>query len=532
MGDELAPGEGSMKELGDLRQQVGAFSASTGGNGAKEYHDYDGRLGRLQAILSAVTDGTFEWDLATNWLDWDDRLHSLVGTSRDGFSHHISEFVDRIHPDDIGSVTAALDAHLQRYEPYKAEFRLRLASGEFSWASVVGEAVRDTDGTPAKLLGALTLINEAKIAASELSESESRMRALFESITDGLAVLTPAGRFLEINAEACEFLGYDRSALMEAGLLRIIVPNQVVDGLSLLGRAAGSGRANGRIGMRRGDDTVVLADVDLVRLPDGTMMCSLRDGSRADGAMEREVQDNVMDALSRFSRALAHELNNALTPVMGYAQLSERSLAEDDEVRKYLHQINNSADRAASLTAQLLAFAQRQVGNPERVNPVEVVAGSEEAMREVLGDNIELVVKCDDDVWQARVDSGHVQQALVSMAENSREAMPFGGAFTVEVANAYLDADYAKNHPGVRSGDYVCIAATDTGVGMTEDVRAHVFEPLFTTKEPGEGLGLGLSTVYGNVKQNGGHIDVSSRPREGATFRMYFPRASDGDETQ
>ncbi|MDA0768680.1 MAG: ATP-binding protein [Chloroflexi bacterium] len=532
MGEDQGPRKKPMKELMDMRQQVAAYWPSVAGNGMGEHHDDDGRLESLQSILRAVTDGTYEWDLATNWLDWDDRLHGLVGTSGDGFTHHISEFIERIHPDDIGRVSFALDAHLQLNEPYRAEFRLRLASGDFSWASVVGEAVRDADGSPAKLVGALTLINDAKLTASHLMESETRLRALFDGISDGLAVLTPAGQIVDANAQACEFLGYDLADLTEAGLLRILVPNQVVDGLSLLGRAAGNGRSNGRIGIRHGDDTVILADMDLVRLPDGTLMCSLRDASRADGFVEREVQDHVMEALSRFSRALAHELNNALTPVMGYAQLSERALAEDNEVRKYLHQINNAADRAAFLTAQLLAFAQRQVGNPDRVNPTEVVTSSEPLLRDALGDNVELILTCDDDVWMTRIDPGHIQQALVNMADNSRQAMPFGGTFTVEVGNAYLDADFAKTHPGIRHGDYVCVTVSDTGVGMTEDVLSRAFEPLFTTKEPGGGLGMGLSTAYGKVRQNGGHIEVSSRPREGATFRMYFPRAAEGEDGQ
>ena len=224
-------------------------------------------------------------------------------------------------------------------------------------------------------------------------------------------------------------------------------------------------------------------------------------------------------------------MNNALTPVMGYAQLSERSLAEDDEVRKYLHQISNAADRAAVLTALLLAFAQRQIGDPNTIGPAEVVTASEADVREALGDNVELILDCDDDLWLIRVDPAQITQAIVSMAKNSREAMPFGGTFTVGVANAYFDSEFAKTHSGIRQGEYVCFTVRDTGVGMSQEISAHVFEPLFTTKAPGEGLGLGLSTAYGNVKQNGGHIEVSSRPREGATFRMYFPRAAEEDNS-
>ena len=358
---------------------------------------------------------------------------------------------------------------------------------------------------------------------------ERLFRTLFEKIGNGLLVLTAAGQVLDANAKACEFLGYGRSDLIQTGLLGIIVPSQVVDGISLLGRVASSSKGVGNISVVHGEGRVVATEMDMVGLPDGTVVCSLRDGSSEDEASVRQVQAHVMDALSRFSRALAHELNNALTPVMGYAQLSERALAEDDEIRKYLRNINNAADRAAGLTAELLAFAQRQVGNPNIYSPSEVVTSSADVIRVALGENVELHLQIEDDVWLAQLDPTRIQQALVNMAENSRDAMPFGGEFTVGVANAYLDSGYAKTHPGVAGGDYVCVTVSDTGVGMTEDVRAHVFEPLFTTKEPGDGIGLGLSTTYGNVKQNGGHIEVSSRPREGSTFRMYFPQSQPGD---
>lgn len=531
MEDDQRPRKWPVKELVHMRQQVGAYNASTGGNGASGHHDNDGRLERLQAIIRAVTDGTYEWDLTSSRLELDGRLRTLVGAPIDGDSHGIAEFLNLIHPDDVGAVNAALDAHLRLNQPYTAEFRIQLLGGDYRWASVVGEPVLDAHGNTISLMCALTLIDGDKAAASDMMESESRLRSLFEGISDGLALLTSAGQVLDANAQACEFLGYDLADLVESGLLGIIVPNQVVAGIGLLGRTAGTGKASGRVGILHGDGTVILAEMDMVKLPDSTIMCSIRDSSSTVGASDREVQEKVMESLSRLSRDLAHELNNALTPVMGYAQLSERALPEDSEVRNYLHSINNAADRAAGISSQLLAFAQRQVGNPEDVNPSQVVADIGDGLRAALGDNIELTLHIDDDVWPARLDPNRIQHALLSMAENSREAMPFGGDFIVEVANAYLDSDYARTRPGVSSGDYVCVTVTDTGVGMTEDVRAHIFEPLFTTKEPGEGLGMGLSTAYGNVKQAGGHIEVSSRPREGTTFRMYFPRAHEGDES-
>ena len=233
---------------------------------------------------------------------------------------------------------------------------------------------------------------------------ERLFRTLFEKIGNGLLVLTAAGQVLDANAKACEFLGYGRSDLIQTGLLGIIVPSQVVDGISLLGRVASSSKGVGNISVVHGEGRVVATEMDMVGLPDGTVVCSLRDGSSEDEASVRQVQAHVMDALSRFSRALAHELNNALTPVMGYAQLSERALAEDDEIRKYLRNINNAADRAAGLTAELLAFAQRQVGNPNIYSPSEVVTSSADVIRVALGENVELHLQIEDDVCLAQLD--------------------------------------------------------------------------------------------------------------------------------
>ena len=174
MGDDQQPKERYMKELVDMRQQVAEYSASTAGNGAGDHHDYPGRLQHLQAVLDAVTDGAFEWDLATNWLDWDDRLHSLVGTSSNGFSHHISEFIDRVHVDDIGCATAFFDARSQPDEPYRAEFRLRLADGDFSRASLIGKVLRDADGSAVKLVGALTFTNDDRGVAQKPGGWQSR----------------------------------------------------------------------------------------------------------------------------------------------------------------------------------------------------------------------------------------------------------------------------------------------------------------------------------------------------------------------
>jgi PAS domain S-box-containing protein len=190
---------------------------------------------------------------------------ALVGDPADGNSHRIEEILSLIHPDDVGGMNAALDGHLRLNEPYRPEFRLRMTDGEYRWVSVVGKAVSYADGNASRLVCALTLINDSKASESDLQKSESSLRALFEGIGDGLLVLTAAGQVLDANAKGCEFLGYDRSDLIQTGLLGIIVPNQVMDGISLLGRVASSSKGVGNISVVHGEGRLVSTEMEIGR---------------------------------------------------------------------------------------------------------------------------------------------------------------------------------------------------------------------------------------------------------------------------
>jgi CheY-like chemotaxis protein len=221
---------------------------------------------------------------------------------------------------------------------------------------------------------------------------------------------------------------------------------------------------------------------------------------------------------------VAHDFNNLLTGMMGYAGLALKALSPDDPVRRDIEEIQKTAKRAADLTRQLLAFARKQVIHPTVLNLNDLILNIDKMLRRFIGENIQMVTLPAPDLGYVKADRGQLEQVLLNLVLNARDAMPAGGNLTMETANVTLDEDYARQHAEVTPGEYVLLSISDTGIGMTEEVKAHLFEPFFTTKEIDKGTGLGLAICFGIVKQSGGHIQVYSEVNGGTTFKIYLPR--------
>ena len=238
---------------------------------------------------------------------------------------------------------------------------------------------------------------------------------------------------------------------------------------------------------------------------------------------EQLVQSQKMEGIGRLAGGVAHDFNNLLTAILGYAELMEPQL-EDEGLRSELREIRLAGERAAALTRQLLAFSRRQVMQPRTLDLNTVVSDVEKMLARLIGEDVTLVTRLDPALGSVEADPGQLEQVLMNLSVNARDAMPEGGTLTFETANAVLDADFVAVHPGALPGAYVVLTVTDSGTGMTDEVRGHAFEPFFTTKEKGKGTGLGLATAYGIVKQSGGYITVDSEAGRGTTFRIYLPR--------
>jgi len=240
---------------------------------------------------------------------------------------------------------------------------------------------------------------------------------------------------------------------------------------------------------------------------------------------ERLTQAQKMEAVGRLTGGVAHDFSNLLTAIQGYSKFALDELAPDDPVRADVREVQRAAGRAETLTNQLLSFSRKQVLQPRVLKLDDLLNDMENLLRRLIGEDIDLSTVLAPDLGYVRADPGQIEQVIMNLFVNARDAMPQGGKLTFEAANVELDETYARTHLGINPGQYVMLAVSDNGAGMSDEVMAHLFEPFFTTKEQGCGTGLGLSTVYGIVKRANGHIEAESQPGEGSTFRIYLPRS-------
>ncbi|HSE50534.1 MAG TPA: ATP-binding protein [Terriglobales bacterium] len=363
-----------------------------------------------------------------------------------------------------------------------------------------------------------------------VKRSEERYRTLVESAVYGIYRSALDDRFLDVNPALVEMLGYSSADEVLALDVARDVYLDAAERALLVAKYHDTRRVDSvEVQWKRKDGSPIT-----VRLS-GRAVLNARGETEgfemiAEDVTERRVfeeqlrQSQKMEAIGRLAGGVAHDFNNLLTVIKGYAELLLDGYGGADPRRGELDEIRKAADRAGALTRQLLAFSRQQVLAPKTLNLNQVVRSMEALLRRLLGESIELSITLGHDAGQLRADPGQLEQVLMNLAINARDAMPRGGKLTISTANVEIDELYAREHPSIAPGRYVQLAVSDTGVGMDDETRNRIFEPFFTTKEMGKGTGLGLSTVYGIVKQSGGDIWVSSEIGAGTTFTVCLPR--------
>jgi PAS domain S-box-containing protein len=410
-------------------------------------------------------------------------------------------------------------------------FTHRLASGE----------LRDVEvhSAPIVLQGKKVLcsiihdISDRKKAERALRESEERYRklsrefqALLDAIPDNLVSLSPDLKIRWVNRVTAETLGKDASGLVSHCCYSFWHGRAEPCEECPVQECLRSGKLESGIARSPDGRTYELRAVP-IRDENGAVVSVVevgRDISEMKRMEEQLLQSHKMEAVGRLAGGVAHDFNNLLTVITGYGDLLLSRLGEDDPRRKEAEEIRKAGNRAAALTRQLLAFSRRQVLQPEILDLNRVVQELETMLRRLIGEDVELATALDARLGNVKVDPGQIEQVVVNLVVNARDAMPGGGKLAIRTANVETDGEEARGDGTVPPGSYALLEISDTGCGMDPQTIANIFEPFFTTKEKGKGTGLGLATVYGIVRQSGGYILVSSEPGNGATFHLYFPR--------
>lgn len=369
---------------------------------------------------------------------------------------------------------------------------------------------------------------QRQVSNAALCRSEDRYRMIVDHLNDAFYIHDLQGNILDFNDNACDMLGYSRDELRGSNLAVIDTPENA----SLTPERMASLIRDGFLSFDgehvRKDGTRVAINVS-ARLVStegkGLAQSFVRDITERLRLQEQLAQAQKMESIGRLAGGVAHDFNNLLAVILGYGEMMASSLPQDSPLRDHVSEILFAGERARDLTRQLLAFSRKQVLEMRTVELSSIVLGMKRMLQRLIGEDIDLQVIANPKQGFVRADTPQLEQVLMNLCVNARDAMPNGGRLVIETANVLLDEHYAGTHPGVTPGPYVVLSVSDTGQGMDEATRKRIFEPFFTTKEKGKGTGLGLSTVFGIIKQHGGEVWCYSEPGHGTTLKIYLPQA-------
>jgi PAS domain S-box-containing protein len=416
---------------------------------------------------------------------------------------------------------------------------MTFADGRTTWLRTSKVPLRDASGAVFGVLGTYEDITEERQAAIDLQESEDRFRATFEQAAVGIAHVGTDGRFLRVNQKLCEMVGYTREELLARKFQEITHPADLEADVENVRRMlAGEIQAYSmekRYIRKDGTDARIALTVSLAHDAEGrpkyfiSVIEDIEPRRRAE-EQEARLRDQLeqvqkMESVGQLAGGIAHDFNNLLTAILGFCELILSD--EDTSHRSELEEIKHAGERAAALTRQLLAFSRKQVFQLELLDLNAAVVSMETMLRRLIGEDVRLTSTLSSEIGPVRADPSQIEQVLLNLAVNARDAMPGGGVLRIETSNVDVDEALAAAHAPCAPGRFVVLTVSDTGCGMDSGIRRRVFEPFFTTKPKGKGTGLGLATVYGIVKQSGGFVSFSSELRKGTSFRVYLPRADE-----
>jgi PAS domain S-box-containing protein len=490
----------------------------------------------LQDTQRIASIGSWESDLTSGAVTWTDEMFRLHGLPLDAAPLAGADYFDLIHPDDRDDVAARVERAATSGQPFAHDYRIVRPDGAMRSLHGRGRVESDESGRRVRMLGSCQDITERVRALAALRESEERYRLVQQAthdviwdldITTGRLALSETiyGAFRYTGAEAADRLEWWEERIHPEDHERVTRKLRLA-----LERGDEGWREEYRF--RRGDGTYaqVIDRAYVLRDESGRairMIGAAQDVTEQTSLEAQLRQAQRMEAIGQLAGGVAHDFNNLLTVIAASTMFARAEVPRNGAVARELDRIEEANRRAADLTRQLLAFSRKQVLRPQSVNVNQRVAALERMLRRVIGEDVHIETRLAPGAWPVYVDPAQLEQVLLNLVVNARDAMPAGGTVRITTANVQVDAAVARAHADLAPGPYLSLVVEDTGVGISPELLPHVFEPFVTTKEAGKGTGLGLPMVYGFVKQSGGHVKVESTVDEGTTFTVLLPRDDD-----
>lgn len=488
----------------------------------------------LEEVIARSFAVAFRWRNEEGWpVDYVSENILQFGFEADEFTSGRMNYAQFVHDEDLPRLIREIKTftELRPSDGLFQEYRVVAKDGRVRWVIDHTWLRYNDQGEITHYQGIMIDVTERKEAEASLCASEEKFRKLFENSPDAIAILSADGLVMDTNRACLEMLGYRKDEIIGTEVVALFADPSDWDGLvkEIEEKSVTKNRVST---CRKKDGTLITCLASALALRDETgriieIQCITRDITEQQNLEQQFLQAQKMESVGRLAGGVAHDFNNMLSVIMGRAELLLMGLDQVSPIAKGLTEIQETAQRSVDLTRQLLTFARKQAVLPVVLNMNEKVAGVMNMLRRLIGEDIELVWNPGNNLFQIRMDVSQVDQILANLCVNARDAIDGVGKVTIETRNVSIDQAYSSAHIGSTPGEYLLLTVSDNGCGMDKETMSRIFEPFFTTKESGRGTGLGLATVYGIVRQNGGFIHVYSEPGLGTTFRIYLPRHID-----
>jgi len=486
--------------------------------------------------------GSWELDLKTNRLQWSDEIYRIFEMDRERFGATYEAFLEAVHPEDRDMVGKAYSDSLKTRTPYEIDHRLLMKDGRIKFVHEQCETHYDEAGAPVRSLGTVQDITERRLSEEELRKRDEFILNILETVDEGFIVIDPDYRIIAANKAYCEQVKMPSADII--GKHCHEVSHHLGKPCFLEGEECAPAHTFKTGGPYAAIHThfdssgnPVYVETKSYPIKDASGKVTAVIETLNDMSEKRRLEEQLrhaqkMEAIGTLAGGIAHDFNNMLNVILGYCGLMQMEMKETDPLLPYVREMLRAGDRASDLTKGLLIFSRKKTLELQPVDVNVIIEGFRKMIGRIIGEDIELRITASDEPLILMADRGHLEQVLMNLAANARDAMPEGGILGIEIKRELLDSSFIKVHGYGEPGEYAVISATDTGTGMDARTRERIFEPYFTTKGIGRGTGLGLSIVFGIVRQHRGYINCYSELGRGTTFKIYLPLVKiEGAET-